>query len=179
MAYSTLLSAFTNDPVERWLYPDDYSYLAHFPRFLAALGGKAFGDATAWSVGDCDGVALWLRPGTEPDGDAIGQVLTETVSVDKHDEMFAVLDQMDEHHPSTQHWYLPWFGVGDSLQGRGVGGELMGHCLEIVGQGQLPAYLESPNPRNISFYERHGFVVVGQTQASTCPPITFMSRAAT
>lgn len=28
----------------------------------------------------------------------------------------------------------------------------------------LPAYLDSPNPRNVSFYERHGFVVTGEAR---------------
>jgi hypothetical protein len=40
----------------------------------------------------------------------------------------------------------------------------------------LPAYLESSNPRNISFYERHGFEVVGRIQAGKTPVVTPMLR---
>jgi hypothetical protein len=47
-------------------------------------------------------------------------------------------------------------------------------CLQIVDGTHLPAYLETPNP----FYRRHGFEVTGEAQAGTCPPITFMLRAA-
>src|SRR5664280_534725 len=36
----------------------------------------------------------------------------------------------------------------------------------------------TPNPRTISFYERHGFEVAGLAQAGDCPPITFMLRKA-
>jgi hypothetical protein len=39
-ALATLVSAFTNDPVERWLYPETRQYLTHFPAFLAAFGGN-------------------------------------------------------------------------------------------------------------------------------------------
>ena len=177
-AYRTLVSAFTDDPVERWLYPELSEYLAHFPRFLAAFGGRAFDEQTVWRLGECSAVALWLPPGAQPDGDAITSVLTETASPDKHDDTFAVLEQMDVAHPTYPHWYLPWFGVDPALQGKGLGGELMDHCLGIVDTSHLPAYLETPNPRNLSFYKRHGFEVVGVAQAGECPPITFMLRGA-
>jgi ribosomal protein S18 acetylase RimI-like enzyme len=177
-ALATLVSAFTDDPVERWLYPETQNYLTHFPEFLAAFGGKAFDNQTVWSLGECAAVALWLPPGTEPDGETITAVLTEGVSPEKHGDMFSVLAQMDSAHPQYPHWYLPWFGVEAGLQGKGLGGMLMAPCLEIVDASHLPAYLESPNPRNLAFYERHGFEVTGTAQAGTCPPVTFMLRLA-
>jgi GNAT superfamily N-acetyltransferase len=178
LSYRTLVSAFTDDPVERWLYPELSDYLTHFPRLLVAFGGRAFDEQTVWRLGECSAVALWLPPGAEPDGDAIIAVLTETVSPDKRDDTFAVVEQMDAAHPTYPHWYLPWFGVDSVLQARGLGSELMEHCLEIVDTSHLPAYLETPNPRNLTFYERHGFEVTGAAQAGKCPPITFMLRAA-
>jgi GNAT superfamily N-acetyltransferase len=178
LTYGTLVSAFTHDPVERWLYPKLPDYLTHFPRLLAAFGGRAFDEQTVWRLGECSAVALWLPPGAEPDGDAIITVLTETVSPDKHDDTFGVVEQMDAAHPAYPHWYLPWFGVDSVLQGRGLGGELLEHCLQIVDASHVPAYLETPNPRNLTFYERHGFEVTGAAQAGKCPPITFMLRAA-
>jgi ribosomal protein S18 acetylase RimI-like enzyme len=177
-ALDTLVSAFSDDPVERWLYPETQEYLTHFPEFLAALGGRAFDEQTAWSLGDFAAVAVWLPPDTEPDADTIATVLTDSVSREKHGDMFSVLDQMDAAHPKYPHWYLPWFGVQTGRQGRGLGGQLMSHCLEIVDASHLPAYLETPNPRNISFYERHGFETTGSAQAGSCPPIAFMRRAA-
>lgn len=175
-ALATLVSAFTDDPVERWLYPELHQYLEHFPEFLRAFGGKAFEERTAWTLGELSAVALWLPPGTEPDGDKITTVLTETVSPDKHGDLFSVLQQMDAAHPKYPHWYLPWFGVDAALQGRGLGGQLMNACLGVVDASHLPAYLETPNPRNISFYERHGFEVTGEAQAGACPPVAFMLR---
>jgi GNAT superfamily N-acetyltransferase len=71
-----------------------------------------------------------------------------------------------------------WFAVDTALQGRGLGSQLMKPCLQVVDHTHLPAYIETPNPRTISFYQRHGFEVTGEAQAGTCPPITFMLRAA-
>jgi ribosomal protein S18 acetylase RimI-like enzyme len=177
-AYAPLVLAFVTDPAERWLYPDAQQYLTHFPRFLEAFGGNAFEAKTAWQLRDFSAIALWLPPGTEPDGDAIVEVLVESVAPEKHEDLFLILDQMGPVHPTYPHWYLPWFGVDPALQGQGVGSVLMTQCLAIVDEDHLPAYLESPNPRNISFYERHGFEVVGTTEAGTAPVITMMLRAA-
>jgi ribosomal protein S18 acetylase RimI-like enzyme len=131
-----------------------------------------------WRLGAFSGVALWLPPQVDLDADAIVDVLTDTVAVEKHEDKLAVLGQMDDAHPKFPHWYLPWFGVDTVVQGRGLGGELMKHCLRVVDKDHLPAYLDSPNPRNISFYERHGFVVTGEAQAGACPPVISMLRAA-
>jgi GNAT superfamily N-acetyltransferase len=177
-AYATLLSAFSDDPVERWLYPATEDYLEHFPRFLKAFGGKAFEAQTAWGLPDLSAVALWLPPGVEADGEAIVSHLTETVDPSRHDDMYAVLEQMDEAHPSYAHWYLPWCGVDPARQGAGLGSRLLAHCLEVVDAARLPAYLETPNPRTVPFYARHGFAVTGEARAGSCPPMTFMLRAA-
>jgi len=175
-AIDTLRSAFTDDPVERWLYPADDAYREHFPAFIEAFGGGAFEDRTAWRLGDFDAVAFWYAPGREPDGEAIARVLAETTSPDRHDDAFATLEQMDAGHPSQPHWYLPWFGVDRELQGRGLGSELMRRCLETVDASGRPAYLETPNPRTVPFYERAGFRTTGVAQAGACPPITLMVR---
>ena len=176
--YATLTLAFAADPVERWLYPGSQQYLAHFPGFLAAFGGRAFAARTVWKLGEFAAVALWLPPGTEADGDAIVTALAQTVAEEKHEDMFAVLGQMDAAHPTYPHWYLPWFAVDVPCQGQGLGTELMSPCLAAVDATHRPAYLETPSPRTIPFYQRHGFEVTGQAQAGTCPPITFMLRPA-
>ena len=176
-AIRTLVSAFEDDPVERWLYPDQAQYRRHFPAFIAAFGGAAFRDQTVWRLGDFDAVAFWFGPGREPDGEAVVQVLVETTSDDLHADSFATLEQMAEGHPAEPHWYLPWFGVDRELQGRGLGTHLMRNCLEIVDESGLPAYLETPNPQTVPFYERAGFSVTTVAQAGACPPITLMQRA--
>lgn len=174
--YATLLSAFRADPVERWLYPDEHDYEEHFPAFLAAFGGAAFGSDTVWRLDGFAAVAMWMPPGVEPDGDGIVQALITTVDEDRHGDTVAVLEQMDAAHPRYRHWYLPWFGVEETVQGSGLGARLMVDCLRAVDETGLPAYLETPNPRTISFYERCGFRVTGSTQSRDCPVITFMSR---
>lgn len=177
-AVDVLVTAFAADPVIRWMFPDASGYLTRFPAFLRAFGGKAFTSHTVWRLGEFAAVALWFPPHVEPDGDAVLAEVTQSVAANQHEDLFAVLDQMDSAHPTYPHWYLPWFAVDGAHQGKGLGGELMRNCLEFVDRDHLPAYLESPNPRNISFYERHGFERTGISQAGACPPVYSMLRSA-
>jgi GNAT superfamily N-acetyltransferase len=173
---ATLMSAFRADPVERWLYPADNDYDKHFPEFLAAFGGPAFVHDTVWRLEDFAAVALWLPPGVNADGDEIVRVLMTTVDRSRRGDTLVAIEQMDAAHPRFGHWYLPWFGVVATLQGTGLGGTLLARCLRAVDETGLPAYLETPNPRTIAFYQRHGFQVTGTTRTEDCPPITFMLR---
>ena len=175
---ATLVSAFIADPVERWLYPQPLAYLTNFPAFVAAFGGEAFEQETVWSMDDFAAVAIWLPPGVQADGDAIVTVLSESVSPEKHTDTFSVLEQMDAAHPTDPHWYLPWLGVDGARQGAGLGADLLRQCLIRVDADHSPAFLETPNPRTVPFYERHGFRVTRVSQAGTCPPVTSMLRPA-
>jgi GNAT superfamily N-acetyltransferase len=175
---ATVVAAFIADPVERWLWRDARDYLTHFAAFVAAFGAAAFEADAVSELDDFAAVALWMPPGAEPDGEAVLAVLRETVPVEQHEDTFALIGQMDDLHPTAAHWYLPWLAVDPSRQGAGLGGRLLARSLARVDADHLPAYLETPNPRTVPLYARHGFGVVGTAQAGTCPPITSMLRGA-
>jgi GNAT superfamily N-acetyltransferase len=177
-ALATITSAFAGDPVERWLLPDDADYAAHFPEFTMGFAERAMKAGTAWQLADYAAVAVWLPPGVEPDAERVATVLRASVAVDKHDDMFSVLEQMDAVHPRYPHWYLPWLAVDSSRQGSGLGGQLLAQCLEYIDISKLPVFIEVPNPRSLPFYERHGFTSRGTAQSGTCPPVELMLRDA-
>jgi ribosomal protein S18 acetylase RimI-like enzyme len=175
-AYATLTSAYRDDPVHRWLYPDDDSYAGNLPVLIAAIADSAFETSTAWHRDDDRAVALWVPPGVQPDAERIGTVLLETVAVDKHPEVFGTLEQTDAARPQHPHWYLPWIGVESSQQGNGLGGRLLAACLDYIDIGGLSAYLLATSPRNVAFFERYGFVVQSRAQDGTAPGLAVMFR---
>jgi ribosomal protein S18 acetylase RimI-like enzyme len=177
-AIHALTLAFVRDPVMRWLFPTPEAYLTHFPRFAAAFGGPAFGAGTAWLCDDGSGAALWLPSGVHPDGEAIASVVLGAIEPAKLETAGALMQQMAEYHPEEPHWYLAILGVDAARQGQGQGAALMRDALARCDDEGLIAYLESSNPANVSFYQRHGFEVVGEIRAGDSPVSLPMRRPA-
>lgn len=174
----TAVLAFVTDPMARWISDRAASFLEATGDFFDAFGGSAFEHGTAWTANDGQAVAMWLPPGTEPDGERMVGILQEFAPAALVEEMMVVLGQMEHFHPHEEHWYLPIIGCDPLYLGQGLGGMLMKTALERVDEDGLPAYLESSNPRNVSLYERHGFEVIGEIQHGSSPTMLPMYRAA-
>ena len=167
--------AFVADPAARWLYPDSRAYLANFPRFVKAFGGRAFTHGSAHLVKG-SAAAFWLPPGVEPDEGALISLLQSTVPESGQETVFGVFEEMGRFHPEVPHWYLPLIGTDPALQGRGHGSALLRHTLSSCDADRMPAYLEATSARNVPFYRRHGFEAIGTIQLGASPPITPMLR---
>jgi ribosomal protein S18 acetylase RimI-like enzyme len=167
---------FSTDPIARWVYPEPADYLSLFPFFIRAFAGAAFEANTALLANDYSGAALWLPPGVHPDAEAIDSLVAETVRPSIQADLGSLFEQMAAHHPDGPHWYLPMIAADTFRQGRGIGTALMEYAVERCDDDNLPAYLESSNPRNISLYSRFGFKVIGQIQAGSSPVMFPMLR---
>jgi GNAT superfamily N-acetyltransferase len=175
-AVATIVLAFAADPVARWTWPGSQQYLAAMPRLVRAFGGKAFTHGGAHCVGAYAGAALWLPPGVEPDEEALGEVLQDTVEPSQFEAVVATFSEMAKYHPHEPHWYLPLIGVDPAHQGKGLGDVLMSYALARCDREGVPAYLESTNPRNMSLYRRHGFEPLGAIQVGSSPTLVPMLR---
>ena len=168
--------AFVADPATRWVWPDPQKYLSHFSSFVKAFGGKAFAYETAHYVGNYSGAALWLPPNVHPDVEPLIALLQSSGSDETKKDGQEVFEKMNSYHPNEPHWYLPLLGVDPLHHGKGIGSALMQHALVGCDQDNKFAYLESSNPKNIPFYERHGFELLGTIQVNTSPSIFPMLR---
>jgi ribosomal protein S18 acetylase RimI-like enzyme len=145
---------------------------------MQAFAGKAFSIGTAWCVEGNLGAALWLPPGVKPAEETIASILDESVPQHLMADVNAMFDEMAAYHPSSPHWYLPTIGTVPHLHGRGVGSALMSEALSRCDQEHMPAYLESSNPANAAFYQRHGFEELGVIRVGDSPPMVPMLRRA-
>lgn len=177
-AISTIVLGFAADPMARWAWPDPSVYLRTMPRFVNAFGGRAFEHGAAYITEGARAVALWLPSGVEPDEAEMGAIMEESLRPEIAEDIGAVMKGMAEHHPLEPHWYLPLVAADPNWIGRGLGTVLMKHALRRCDEEGVAAYLESSNPRNISFYERHGFKIVGRIQSGSSPVLTPMLRPA-
>lgn len=169
--------AFSDDPMMRWMMAEPHAYLANLRHLQGALAGRSFEHGGAFRLDDFSAAALWLPPGVEVDGEAMMSSM-ERVPEKLHADLGGVVEQMGAFHPHEPHWYLAVLGVDANRQGKGLGSILMKHVLARVDSDRMPAYLESSNARNIPFYERHGFEVLGRIQSGATPSITPMLRRA-
>jgi ribosomal protein S18 acetylase RimI-like enzyme len=175
-AIDLLALAFSSDPAARWAWPDPGQYAKNFPAFARAFGGKAFSHSGAHCLEGNSGAALWLPPGVQPDLEAMTRLIQCAMPEERRQEFFALFEQMGSHHPSEPHWHLALIGVDPFHQGKGLGSVLMQQGLAACDRNRQLAYLESSNPKNISFYQRHGFEAQGAVQAGTSPKMVPMLR---
>ncbi len=64
-------------------------------------------------------------------------------------------------------WYLSIVGVAAASQNQGLGARLLTPTLALAREAGAACYLETFTPRNLPFYERLGFRVVGTFREPT------------
>jgi len=165
---ATLARAFDQDPVMMWIFPDERMRRRRLPSFFASsLRGipRAGGAEVAVLGGRVLGAAVWLAPGAwrPPLWRQVvalpGVALRLGSRLPAASTTYGALLRV---HPERPHWYLSGIGTDPPMQGTGVGSNLLRSRLVRCDADRLPAYLESSNERNVPFYERHGFKVIGE-----------------
>lgn len=63
---------------------------------------------------------------------------------------------------AAPHLHVGPIAVGDDYQGQGVGSALLKELCTRADLGRQQAYLETDKARNVGFYQRFGFEVVGE-----------------
>ncbi|WP_296598271.1 GNAT family N-acetyltransferase [Phenylobacterium sp.] len=174
----TLLLSFSADPCVRYIFSKPRDFMAGWPPFVMAMGGRGLEHGTAFVAEDAAAVSLWLQACVEPDLETMLGVLAGVITPEKGEVLAKVGEQIRSHHPAGPHWYLAAVGVDPARQGEGLGSAMIKEGLRLCDQQGLPAYLESSNPRNIPLYERHGFEVIGLVQPDDYPPLYPMLRPA-
>lgn len=175
-AISTIVLAFSADPVARWFYPNAQRYLEYFPEFVKAFAAPALEHGTAYCTADCSGAALWIPPGIHPDEERLAALAEQSIPERQRADALKVLELMAGYHPPEAHWYLPMIGVDPGKQGSGIGSALLRHALDRCdAEGRL-AYLEASSTQSPRLYERHGFEVIGLIQVGSSAPLFPMVR---
>ncbi|BBY41923.1 GNAT family N-acetyltransferase [Mycolicibacterium celeriflavum] len=160
--------AFYQDPVMRWMLPDDATRARGLTRMFATMTRHHFlrTDAVEVAGGERIGAAaLWAPPGQWKQGR-----LEELLMMPGFIRAFGsrvrrgqqVSELMKQHHPEEPHWYLAVIGSDPTVRGTGFGQALMRSRLDRCDAEYAPAYLESSNPDNIPYYQRFGFEVTGE-----------------
>ena len=167
---ATLASAFAEDPMWTWLFdtaanPDGGEGLRSFFG-IALKAGLTRGHL--YTNADRSAAAVWAPPDVgslgRPDGEALGALLAQTCGDAGVRRLGALAAGTRGAHPAESHFYLFILGVHGDRRSEGLGAEVIAPVLDLCDREGWPAYLESSNPRNLTFYRRHGFEVTGEIE---------------
>lgn len=178
---AVLAAAFTDDPVFRWLAPDDETRAAVNRAFFDLVVDILAPHDDSWTTGDVSGAALWVPYGREAMSEERGELFEEQIAELFHpyaDRVEQVIAAMEAVHPAEPHEYLWFLGVAPAMQARGIGSRLLAPVLDRADRNGHPAYLEATSPRNRDLYARHGFVAAAPIAAPGGPPLWPMWRPA-
>ena len=176
-AVEALSGAFFDDPVFRWVFPDDERRGAVLPGFFDVFTRAIGRHGASLETSDGTGAALWVPPGEEvtEDEDAFGEALVGLSPVDG-DRLMTCMELLGETHPQEPSWYLNLLGVAPDHQGHGIGSALLKAALDRADRDGVPAYLEATSEQNRRLYERHGFVATAELRLPDGPSLWAMWR---
>ena len=177
-----LASAFEDDPVIAWIFPDEHRRRRVLPVFMEfRLRNLAFPHDEVWMTADGSAAAVWLPPPgrwqlSRPQQLRLLPPLVRFLGL-RTVSVLGGLDRMEARHPhDPPHWYLFILGTEQAAQGRGLGSALLAQVLARVDADGMPAYLESSSERNLALYGRHGFEITDEVVISGGPRIWPMWR---
>ena len=169
-AVACLATAFAQDPITGFLLQTSQGYRERVTQFFSLLmraridlkmpvfvargvdgiAGSAMGYSTLRSEWPVDLTEEWARFEKAIPG------LTDRMAI--YDEVAT------KFKPPAPHYYLGVIGTDPTLQGSGIGTQLLKSFCEVSASDPLSSgvYLETAQASNIRFYERAGFAVTGR-----------------
>ena len=179
-AVDVVSRAFFDDPGWISLFPDPATRLARTAAVVGALSREVYVPfGCSQRTADGAAVAIWQPPGhVDPPLSVLPRLARTLLPVFGLGLLGAarLAFRIEAHRPKTPHHYLYALAVASGSHGRGLGAAVLGPGLQRSEEDGLPAWLESSNPRNHTFYRRMGFVAQGELELPRGAGITFFRR---
>jgi GNAT superfamily N-acetyltransferase len=162
VAVDILVEGFFDNPVNVWIFPDA-STRAEALESWFSFWIELYGDEGHLNVlGSGEAAALWATP----DAPALDEVslpdFLEIIRRYNGDRTTEILSGFAGFSPPKEkHWYLNAIATRVSARGSGHGLALVQPYVDRADHDDLGIYLESSNPRNLSFYYRLDFQSYG------------------
>jgi ribosomal protein S18 acetylase RimI-like enzyme len=184
---ATLGRAFYEDPIMKWMLPDDRLRAKGLPRMFAILARRQYlalgGVEVATNGSEIGAATLWGPPPGQPKESRVEELLLMPAFLwifrSRAQKGQEVAELMKKVHPEEPHWYLFAIGSDPTVRGAGFGQALMHSRLDRCDAEHAPAYLESTKQETVPYYMRFGFEVTGEIKLPDGGPRMYpMWRAA-
>jgi ribosomal protein S18 acetylase RimI-like enzyme len=171
-AGEVLARAFQDDPIWLWVQPDESRRARLLSWFMDAWVRYCHkrGEVQT-TAGKVEGAAVWIPPGKFPlsvvamllAGWILAPLKFGPAAYGRFSICVNEMERLHKRDVPARHWYLATLGVDPPRQGQGVGGALLQPVMARADADGLPCYLETEKEINVTFYKRHGFDVVVET----------------
>lgn len=180
---------FSEDPMFKYLFPPAKKQLDQLDvamRFLLRLAEEK---GTVERMGDAsDAILAYYPPGNFPPSlphilweivRSVPYAIPRWIPLKKIAANLKIMGQLEKKHPLEPHWYISIIAVNPAAQGKGLGAQLIQKVLLKADAARQAVYLETTNPKNHGFYQRHGFRCIEELQPlESSPKVWLMLRPA-
>ncbi len=187
-AAEVLLRAFFDFSMNQYLFPDPKKRVWQLRFIYQRLLALYCGVGGAFITDDGSGVALWAPPhywhgvGIWRHVRAGFLATPFHIGLDMTRRRIGALRDIEHRHRTEiqePHWSLELIGADPKQQRTGSGTALIQHVLDRADRQGLPAYVITHDARNVAYYERFGFLLVGNAPFEPgAPPTCSLLRPA-
>jgi ribosomal protein S18 acetylase RimI-like enzyme len=165
-------NAYVDDPLMRWVFPDDELRVEATAAWLGAFIDRYVSTGRFVVADDGDtltGAAIWRWPADGQGDDtpilpSPGGVLRALVGDARAHEIGAAFGVVPPLRPPAPYAYLHFLAVDAAHRRHGVARTLVTAGVDAATRDGLGVVLETTNPDNHPFYRALGFNVVGTTR---------------
>lgn len=163
-AVEVLTDGFYDNPLMAWVFPDfdtRLEALSSWFGFWVAVYGD---EARIFLTPDESAAALWAVPNARGIDRDTMPGFVDVVQRWNGGRTGLVLEGLGAlaNHPAEPYWYLNSIATRRGRRAAGLGAQLLEPMLERADAEHAAVYLESSNPRNLTFYVRYGFEPWGE-----------------
>lgn len=178
-----LAQGFIEDPMFSLIFPKYETRLQALNAFFQPFVADGVKRGEVVLAPESQGVSIWYPPEVSVFDAQFEEMLAEIMSIASHFGGLEAAEQFEQlankvgaNEPTTPRSEVLWIAVLPQSRGKGIGGSLLLPALNCADTKKVGCYLVSSNPRNISFYQRHGFQKNCSIQVSDRYSMTGMWR---
>lgn len=178
-----LTESFLDDPSFYFIFGDNHNQIIALNAFFEMIVTDAVQRGEIMLAPDEQGVCIWypaeveiFNKQFENTVNKIINTISEIAGQESAKRFEKVIEKVGENEPKQKHCEVFFIGLKPSARQQGIGKILLKPVLDYADTNQVGCYLVSSNPRNISFYIRHGFQEYCSIEISSSYSMTGMWR---